>query len=93
MTLVVAEQGVKIDLLTYGPGQDVDIPGVRVIRIPRLRALEPVPVGPSWQKLLLDLFLILWTIGLLRVTATGWCTRTKRRCSGVGCSSRYSVSG
>jgi len=64
-TLVVAEQGVKIDLLTYGPGQDVDIPGVRVIRIPRLRALEPVPVGPSWQKLLLDLFLILWTIGLL----------------------------
>jgi hypothetical protein len=64
-TLVTAEQGVKIDLLTYGPGQDVDIPGVRVIRIPRLRALEPVPVGPSWQKLLLDLFLILWTIGLL----------------------------
>jgi|SRR5688572_1410904 len=64
-TLVTAEQGVKIDLLTYGPGQDVDIPGVRIIRIPRLRALEPVPVGPSWQKLLLDLFLILWTIGLL----------------------------
>jgi len=64
-TLVMAEQGVKIDFLTYGPGQDVDIPGVRIIRVPRLRALEPVPVGPSWQKLLLDLFLILWTIGLL----------------------------
>lgn len=64
-TLVTAEHGAKIDLLTYGPGQDVDIPGVRIIRIPRIRWLEPVPVGPSWQKLLLDGPLILWTIGLL----------------------------
>ena len=64
-TLVTAEQGVKIDLLTYGPGQDVDIPGVRIVRIPRLRWLEPVPVGPSWHKLLLDFSMILWTIGLL----------------------------
>ena len=34
-TLVTAELGVKVDLLTYGEGQDVDIPGVRIIRIPR----------------------------------------------------------
>ena len=64
-TLVTAEQGARIDLLTYGPGQDVDIPGVRIVRIPRLRWLEPVPVGPSWQKLLLDIPMIFWTIGLL----------------------------
>lgn len=64
-TLVTAEQGAQIDLLTYGTGQDVDIPGVRIVRIPRVRWLEPVPVGPSWQKLLLDLPMILWTIGLL----------------------------
>jgi glycosyltransferase involved in cell wall biosynthesis len=64
-TLVTAEQGAQIDLLTYGPGQDVDIPGVRIVRIPRLRWLEPVPIGPSWQKLLLDVPMILWTIGLL----------------------------
>ena len=37
-TLVLAEAGVVIDLLTYGPGQDVDIPGCRIIRIPRLNA-------------------------------------------------------
>ena len=36
-TLVMAEQGVEIDLLTYGIGEDVDIPGVRIVRIPRLR--------------------------------------------------------
>jgi glycosyltransferase involved in cell wall biosynthesis len=64
-TLVTAEQGAKIDLLTYGAGQDVDIPGLRIVRIPRLRWLEPVPIGPSWQKLLLDIPMILWTIGLL----------------------------
>lgn len=64
-TLVTAEQGVGIDLLTYGPGQDVDIPNVRLVRIPRLRWLEPVPIGPSWKKLWLDILMIFWTIGLL----------------------------
>jgi glycosyltransferase involved in cell wall biosynthesis len=64
-TLVVAEQGVPIDVLTYHPGQDVEIPGVRIVRIPRIRWLEPVPIGPSWKKLFLDVFMILWTIGML----------------------------
>jgi glycosyltransferase involved in cell wall biosynthesis len=64
-TLVTAEQGARIDLLTYGSGQDVDIPEVRIVRIPRMRWLEPVPVGPSWQKMVLDVPMILWTIALL----------------------------
>ena len=64
-TLVMAEHGARVDVLTYGSGQDVDVPGVQVRRIPRLRALEPVPVGPSWQKALLDVLMVVWTIGLL----------------------------
>ena len=64
-TLVVAEQGMTIDLLTYHPGKDVDIPGVRIVRIPRIAWLEPVPIGPSWRKLGLDLLMIPWTIGML----------------------------
>jgi glycosyltransferase involved in cell wall biosynthesis len=64
-TLVMAEQGVSIDLLTYGAGQNVDLPRVRIIRIPHLSFLDPVPVGPSWQKLLLDLPMVLWTLTLL----------------------------
>lgn len=63
--LVTAEQGVSIDLLTYGDGQDVDIQGVRLLRIPRFRFLGPIPIGPSWKKLFLDAFMILRTIGLL----------------------------
>ena len=64
-TLVTAELGAEVDLLTYGVGENVEIPGVRVVRIPRVRCLEPVPVGPSFRKLLLDGLMILWTVGLL----------------------------
>lgn len=64
-TLITAELGVRIDLLTYGEGQDVDIPNVRIIRIPRLKFLGPIKIGPSLPKVVLDLLLILWTIGLL----------------------------
>jgi glycosyltransferase involved in cell wall biosynthesis len=64
-TLVTAQLGVHIDLLTYGDGQDVDIPGVRIVRIPRFPFLGPVSIGPSVKKLFLDVFLAMWTIGLL----------------------------
>lgn len=64
-TLITAEKGVLIDLLTYHPGQEVDIEGVRTIRIPRIAFLEPVPVGPSAKKLILDVIMIVWTVALL----------------------------
>lgn len=64
-TMVLAEAGVKIDLLTYGVGQDVDIPGCRIVRVPRIKALEPVPIGPSGKKLVLDVFMLIWTIGMM----------------------------
>lgn len=63
--LVATELGVTIDLLTYGSGEDVDLPGVRILRVPRVRALEPVPVGPSVQKALLDVLMVVWTLALL----------------------------
>lgn len=64
-TRIAAELGVEIDLLTYGEGKDPDIPGVRIRRIPRLRFLEPVRVGPSYAKLILDIILFFWAVGLL----------------------------
>jgi glycosyltransferase involved in cell wall biosynthesis len=64
-TLVTAEQGVRVDLLTYGQGQDVDLPNLRIIRIPRLGFLGPVKTGPSWPKVVLDMFLAVWTVRLL----------------------------
>ncbi|HWW19820.1 MAG TPA: glycosyltransferase [Steroidobacteraceae bacterium] len=64
-TLVLAENGVDIDLLTYGQGADVDLPRTRVVRIPSMRWLGKVSVGPSIKKAFLDIFMIAWTLGLL----------------------------
>jgi glycosyltransferase involved in cell wall biosynthesis len=54
-----------MDLLTYGEGEDVTIPGVRVVRIPRFRLFGNVRTGPSFLKLFLDGFLGVWTLALL----------------------------
>tara|TARA_Y100001934_G_scaffold35335_1_gene40221 strand:- start:4769 stop:5962 length:1194 start_codon:yes stop_codon:yes gene_type:complete len=64
-TLVSAENNINIDLLTYGEGMNVDIPNVRIIRIPRFGLFGNVRVGPSYLKLFLDGFILLWTIYLL----------------------------
>ena len=64
-TLVSAELGADIDLLTYGQGEDVDIPGARIIRTPALRFLGPVPIGPSGKKLVHDGFIFLRMLALL----------------------------
>lgn len=64
-TLVGAELGVKFDLLTYGEGMDVELPGVEIIRTPRLGFLGPTKIGPSFKKALLDLFLLARVCGLL----------------------------
>ncbi len=64
-TMVTSQLGPQVDLLTYGQGQDVDIPGVRIIRTPALRFLGPVKIGPSWQKAVHDVFMLLWTVALL----------------------------
>jgi glycosyltransferase involved in cell wall biosynthesis len=64
-TLITAEFGVEVDLLTYWEGDDPAIPGVRVIRIPWVPFTANVPVGPSLKKLVLDLVMFVWTIALL----------------------------
>lgn len=64
-TLVLAELGAQIDLLTYGQGSDVEIPGVRVVRIPELPFCGVIPAGPSLVKAILDVLVLFWATGLL----------------------------
>ncbi len=64
-TLITAELGTEIDLLTYGEGQNVEIPGVNIIRIPNFEWLGSVKIGPSIFKLFLDIFITIWTVALL----------------------------
>ena len=64
-TQVTCALGHEVDLLTYGQGADVEIPGCRVIRTPAFRIFGPVKIGPSMLKLFHDVFMVVWTIGLL----------------------------
>lgn len=64
-TLVSSELGMEIDFLTYGEGQDVDIPNVNIIRTPRFKLFGNVKIGPSPLKLFLDLFIIAKMLSLL----------------------------
>ena len=64
-TLVTSELGHQSDVLTYGQGTDVDIPNARLIRIPAFSFLGRVKTGPSMLKLFLDVFMVVWTVGLL----------------------------
>jgi glycosyltransferase involved in cell wall biosynthesis len=50
--------GHQIDLITYPLGNDIEIPGVTIYRTISLPGIKIVPVGPSWSKLLLDIFLL-----------------------------------
>jgi len=53
----LAQAGHAVDLLCYHEGQDVEIPGVRIQRISPPGWVKNVPPGPSWQKIMCDLYL------------------------------------
>ena len=64
-TLISKELGIDIDFLTYGQGQDVDIPGVRFHRTPAFAFLGKIKVGPSLLKLFHDIFIFIKMVWLL----------------------------
>lgn len=64
-SLVTSQLGNNIDLLTYGQGKDVAIPNMRIFRIPGFLKFGTIKVGPSAFKLFLDVFMVVYAIGLL----------------------------
>ncbi|GCE12623.1 glycosyltransferase family 4 protein [Tengunoibacter tsumagoiensis] len=61
--------GFEIDLVTYHLGKPVNLPGLRIIRIPSLPGIKSVKVGPSLAKIPLDLLLCIVAL---------WCLCSKR---------------
>jgi glycosyltransferase involved in cell wall biosynthesis len=49
--------GYEVDLVTYHVGKDVELPGLRIYRIPNLPFIRSVKAGPSFAKFPLDLLL------------------------------------
>jgi glycosyltransferase involved in cell wall biosynthesis len=54
---VLLKLGYEVDLVTYHLGKPVDLPGLRIIRIPTLPFITQVKVGPSFAKFPLDILL------------------------------------
>jgi glycosyltransferase involved in cell wall biosynthesis len=53
----LSELGFGVDILTYPLGQSPEIPNVRYFRVPNHLRFRRVPIGFSWRKVWLDLFL------------------------------------
>lgn len=60
----LSKLGADVDLVTYHVGQDVEIPNVRIHRIPALPGVRHVRVGPSWVKIPLDALVALESLAL-----------------------------
>jgi glycosyltransferase involved in cell wall biosynthesis len=58
--------GHQVDLLAYHDGQDIEIPGMRIVRAGRPPGIKRIPIGISWQKLVCDVWLIARMLKLLR---------------------------
>lgn len=54
---VLAEQGHGVEMLCYHEGQEVEMAGVVVHRITPPAWVRGVPPGPSWQKLVCDVYM------------------------------------
>ncbi len=58
--------GHQVDLLTLPHGEDVDLPGVRILRVSALPGVTSVPIGPSFRKAGYDVKLLSRAARLLR---------------------------
>jgi glycosyltransferase involved in cell wall biosynthesis len=61
----LCEFGHQVDLLVYHDGDDIAVPGMRLLRAWRPPGVRQVPIGISWQKLACDALLVLSMIGHL----------------------------
>ena len=62
----LARLGHRVDLLTYPMGENVEIEGLRILRLRKLPFIRSVAIGPSLKKLLLDPLLFMRAFQLLR---------------------------
>lgn len=66
---VLLSIGIEVDLVTYHVGKPVDLPGLRIFRIPAIPFIRQVKVGPSLAKIplgVLVFFTALWRLCVAR---------------------------
>lgn len=55
---LLSRLGHEVTVLTYHLGEEIELPGVRIFRIPSVPFIREVKAGPSWAKPLLDVLLL-----------------------------------
>lgn len=60
----LVELGYEVDLLVYPLGEEISMPGVRIHRSYRPPWIKKVKIGPSWTKVVLDIFLTFKALAL-----------------------------
>ena len=58
----LSDMGHRVDLVTYPMGEGVVLPGVKILRIPRIPGIRKVKVGPSMGKIPLDVCLVIKSV-------------------------------
>ena len=58
----LSDMNYRVDLLTYSIGEDIELPGLRIFRIPRIPGISKVKIGPSLAKIPLDICLMAKTV-------------------------------
>lgn len=62
----LCEMGHQVDMVTYPFGEDISFEGMRIIRSGNWGLIKDVKIGPSIQKIFLDISLFLTTRNLLK---------------------------
>ena len=60
----LAELGHEVDLLVLPIGEHVEIPGVRILRVPNLLGAKDIAIGPSLKKAAFDVIIFFQALGL-----------------------------
>ncbi len=63
---VLSDRGDHVDVVTYHEGEDVDLPGVVLHRIPCLPGIRNIRPGFSLKKLVCDVFLLALALRMVR---------------------------
>ena len=61
----LSKLGHQVDLATYHIGEDIELPNFNIFRTPKFWGIHTLKVGPSWQKIPLDILLFFKSFKLL----------------------------
>lgn len=60
----LSKRGDQVDVITYHEGESVDLDNVNIHRIIKIPFVKNIPPGPSWKKIICDIFMFFKVISM-----------------------------